>query len=432
MEDEASVQENAIEMRSADEEEIIKINAIDEVLPYVGEFGKYQITLIFMLALMILTAGFPVLIMYFAGQNPPWQCVYNSTVCNLNGTFKSGDKNYNHRCSIPRAEWQFTKPKDYSIVTQFDIYCDTEHLIYLSTSLLFVGWGIGSFIFGWLADNYIPESMRWLRCQGRHAEVIEILKKAARVNGKTLPAKLELEAVPKADLAQKKLGILDLFRPLKMFQFSAVQGFAWFSSAAVYYGVSLGVSDLSGEMYRDFILAMLIEIPALVLSIFLMNRAGRKKSVIVTLALAGVFCCIVGGMLSTDNKQTKWKALTIIAGLSGKFCITCSFNSLYMWSLELYPTCIRGEGMGFLQITSRVGSALAPWIAKWLRVFHVTIPFSLMGALSLLSSVLLLILSETKGRETLETVNQLFKLDRKKNGDNLILENGTRSTSPDA
>ena len=88
--------------------------------------------------------------------------------------------------------------------------------------------------------------------------------------------------------------------------------------------------------------------------------------------------------------------------------------------------------MGFLQITSRVGSALAPWIAKWLRVFHVTIPFSLMGVLSLLSSVLLLILSETKGRETLETVNQLFKLDRKENGDNLILENGTRSTSPDA
>ena len=69
--------------------------------------------------------------------------------------------------------------------------------------------------------------MRWLRCQGRHAEVIEILKKAAKVNRKTLPAKLELEVVPKADLAQKKLGILDLFRPFKMFQFSAVQGFAW-------------------------------------------------------------------------------------------------------------------------------------------------------------------------------------------------------------
>ena len=88
--------------------------------------------------------------------------------------------------------------------------------------------------------------------------------------------------------------------------------------------------------------------------------------------------------------------------------------------------------MGFLQITARVGSAFAPWIAKWLRAFHVTIPFSLMGALSLLSSVLLLNLSETKGRETLETVNQLFKLDAKMNKDALILENTKKTASQDA
>ena len=70
--------------------------------------------------------------------------------------------------------------------------------------------------------------MRWLRFQGRHAEVIDILKKAAKVNKKTLPAELELEPLPKADVDEKKHGVLDLFRPLKMFRFSAAQGFAWF------------------------------------------------------------------------------------------------------------------------------------------------------------------------------------------------------------
>ena len=45
-----------------------------------------------------------------------------------------------------------------------------------------------------------------------------------------------------------------------------------FVSAAVYYGVSWAVSDLSGEMYRDYILAMLVEIPALISSVFLMNK----------------------------------------------------------------------------------------------------------------------------------------------------------------
>ncbi len=94
-------------------------NDLDEVLPYIGELGKYQIILISMLALMILTAGFPVLIMFFAAQNPPWTCVTNSTVCTLNGTFSSKDVNtYKARCDMPRSEWKFTKPKSYSIVTQ--------------------------------------------------------------------------------------------------------------------------------------------------------------------------------------------------------------------------------------------------------------------------------------------------------------------------
>ena len=88
--------------------------------------------------------------------------------------------------------------------------------------------------------------------------------------------------------------------------------------------------------------------------------------------------------------------------------------------------------MGFLQITARVGSALAPWIAKWLRVFHVMIPFSLMAALSLLSSVLLLNLSETKDCETLENINQLFKLDSNMNKDELIVENSNTLESPHA
>ena len=78
------------------------------------------------------------------------------------------------------------------------------------------------------SSSYIPESMRWLRLQGRHADVITILKKAARVNGKTLPEGLELETLPKSSITANKGSVLDLFRPLKMLSFSSVQGFAWY------------------------------------------------------------------------------------------------------------------------------------------------------------------------------------------------------------
>ena len=107
-----------VEMKDQNEQNVLTIQNLDDILPYIGELGKYQMILITIMALAILVAGFPVLIMFFAGQNPPWQCVTNSTICKLNGTFKSGENNYKARCSMPRSEWQFTKPKDYSIVTQ--------------------------------------------------------------------------------------------------------------------------------------------------------------------------------------------------------------------------------------------------------------------------------------------------------------------------
>ncbi len=42
--------------------------------------------------------------------------------------------------------------------------------------------------------------------------------------------------------------------------------------AAVYYGISLGVGQLTGELYRDFVLATAIEIPSVIAAIMLMVR----------------------------------------------------------------------------------------------------------------------------------------------------------------
>ena len=70
--------------------------------------------------------------------------------------------------------------------------------------------------------------MRWLRLQGRHGDVIKILKKAAKVNGKDLPDGVELKPLQKSDIEENRKGsVLDLFRPLKMLLFSAAQGFGW-------------------------------------------------------------------------------------------------------------------------------------------------------------------------------------------------------------
>ena len=61
--------------------------------------------------------------------------------------------------------------------------------------------------------------------------------------------------------------------------------------------------------------------------------------------------------------------------------------------------------MGLLQISSRIGAALAPWVAKWLKVIHVILPFSLMGGVTLFSGLTLIWLPETKGQATAESLS---------------------------
>ena len=132
-----------------DEREILL--TIDEILPFVGEFKRYQWLLCAIFCIMVLPVASQVLLMYFVAQDPGWRCKEYSTLCTYNGTFPSN--NYS-RCYLPRSEWEFTEAKEFSIVTYFDIYCEKAWLINLSTSIIFVGTGFGSLIVGWLADNY--------------------------------------------------------------------------------------------------------------------------------------------------------------------------------------------------------------------------------------------------------------------------------------
>ena len=124
---------------------------VEGFLEKVGGHGKFQLLLEGVFFLFTFPTMFQILIMVFAGLEPEWRCVSNSTVCNLNGTFTSQN---NLRCEIPRSEWEFTKPKEYSIVTEFDIYCDGDWMIYMTTSILFIGWIFGALAIGWHSDNY--------------------------------------------------------------------------------------------------------------------------------------------------------------------------------------------------------------------------------------------------------------------------------------
>ena len=480
--------------------------SVDELLPFVGEFGKFQKLLVAFYCLAIIPTTFQILIMYFAALDSPWQCTPNSTVCTVNGTFTSSDKHfYEARCSMNRSDWQFTESIDFSIVTKFDIYCENYWLKHMTTSIMFVGWIFGAIVLGWVADNYgrrkvlfpsiaalflggfvssfspniwffifmrfcmgfaipgtqlqmftmasemvgpryrplagiilwlffaiglcvmglkayfirewkilyivctipyiflllffkfVPESIRWLNVHGKTIEGMEVLYRTARWNGKVIPSDVTLKPVTH-EVTSHKSSPRDLFRTSKMAVRTAIQGYSWFVMGMVYYGLSLAADDLPGNLYINYVLFSLVEFPAVVLAIYLCHCMGRKKTVVGPMFLGSMACILVAFIPSRDH----WKVMRVCLGILGKFSVTLAFDSIYTWSVEIYPTNIRAEGMGFLQVTSRMGAASAPWVAKALKKLHETAPFVTMGGLALAASIFLIWLPETRGKATAE------------------------------
>jgi len=480
---------------------------VDEILLDIGEFGRMQVALVFIFCLLIIPPTYHTLIMSFAGSNPNWRCVANSTECNMTGEFSVlQEDDYYKRCDMNRSSWEFTQPKEFSIVTEWDLVCSKKELTYLANSAMFIGWAFGAIVLGIVSDRYgrksvlfpsygvmmlcalasgfvqnfwlffamrliigicqggvgltlfimaselvgprwrafattsiwfafamslvlvavkaylvpqwrmleiissgpyllflgfyrfIPESVRWLRVNHRLEEAEQILSKVAKVNRRMMP-----DARLSGVNSNTHASFANLFAPCQMAICTMILCFTWFVSGMVYYGISLASDDLGGDMYRDFILTSIVEIPGNVLVIVLSDRFGRKKTMIIAMIMAGLSCIGVA-IIPNHSHIPKFKWSRVTLGTFGKLCICVSFNTLYIWSVEIYPTIVRSQGMGLLSVVSRCGAASAPWVAQWLRHAHVMLPFALMGGLTLIGAFLCLLLHETKGRATAETL----------------------------
>lgn len=472
---------------------------INEVIPYIGPFGKFQKLLTGIFCIMIIPGTYQILIMYFGALSPAWKCAANSSVC-LNKVGNKTLPNTNAaRCAMARKDWDFSEPAAFSIRTQFDIYCDKEWIVHLITSLFFLSWAIGAVVLGWVADTYgrkivlfpsigmvmlfgfisafspnvtiliicrivigfftpgtgvqmvvllaefvstkyrpaavtivwfffsvalcllglkayyirewkilfivvsapyilvvlffrvVPESIRWLHVHGKNEELVEAFHRIARWNKRPLPEGFTI--LPHQIKPGRKVTPLELFKTKRMMVKTLVQGFGWLVNGLVYFGLSLAADDLGGSLYRNYVLLSAVEFPANLSTIYLCEKIGRKKTTAGTMVLGSIACVTVAFIPSTGTARI----IRVLLGILGKCFITISFSAIYTWSLEIYPTDIRAQGMGFLQIASRIGAASSPWIAKGLKSLHTAAPFLVMSIVTFVSAILLLLLPETKG-----------------------------------
>ena len=73
-----------------------------------------------------------------------------------------------------------------------------------------------------------------------------------------------------------KLGISDLFKNPDVRKITLIMFVNWIVVTLGYYGISMGASNLGGDIFVSIILLSLIEIPSYIFCILVMDYWGRK------------------------------------------------------------------------------------------------------------------------------------------------------------
>uniref|UniRef100_A0A671P2T1 SV2 related protein b n=1 Tax=Sinocyclocheilus anshuiensis TaxID=1608454 RepID=A0A671P2T1_9TELE len=196
---------------------------------------------------------------------------------------------------------------------------------------------------------WLPESARFDVLRGREDKALDTLKYIAAANGSSVPTGRLI-----ANTQTERGRIRDLFIP-EYRKTTLLVWVIWFCNC------SLECNYLTFHDYVDLLWTTLAEFPGILVTLWMIDRIGLKKSMAICFLLFSVSIL----PLYACTQRTVLTVFIFIA----RACITGGWQVAYVYTPEVFPTATRAIGIGKGSGMSRVGALITPFIAQCIDAF---------------------------------------------------------------
>ncbi|KAI3466293.1 hypothetical protein Pfo_022956 [Paulownia fortunei] len=248
----------------------------------------------------------------------------------------------------------------------------------------------------------VHESPRWLFVKGRKEEFAKTLRSLAssperRSNLTESFFRNCVEWTEKSQEHHIYSALKILLKKSWAFQRLLVVMAVGFGVGMTYYGMPLGLGNLTFDLYLSVTLNALSELPASLITFFLIGKLKRKGSLLVLALLSGI--CSVTSVL------VRLKGIQLGLELLSFFSAVTAFDILLIYTLELFPTCVRNSAVSMVREATLFGGVLGPMLVAVGRK-NGLLSYGVFGATISLCGLLVAWLPETKGRTLCDTIDE--------------------------
>ena len=255
-------------------------------------------------------------------------------------------------------------------------------------------------LLGFLSSWLLMESPYWLSSKQRYEKAEAVLQSIAKFNRKKYDICLKrVESNVHSNEIRstvKQYSYYHLLNNMRVLLLTLFQAWLWLALGLIFFSIALESSKLGGDFYTNFILSSLADVPGYVITIISSIYVGRKKVMFSNVLVCSLLLFIIG---IVPHHFTK--ARITLAIISRVFA-TVAYNTLGLWTFEIFPTVIRSQGTSFCEVFTRIGSTAAPFLTTILQDVSPKLPFFLMGGFAVVGAVFALFLPETINKPTRE------------------------------